>query len=1027
MALKDKLDTILAQPSVSYSYRILTTKLNWPAGEPPFSTGYLNVTELVDGNIVRYAPATFDEDDWTDCTYLVNEYHYRQDLNNQCDVLSLTVPCTTRSRDLNKLFQAMRVIVVQERYWNELDDTGWFYRAFCISTGYTTQMKDAVQSWSVNALNVLMLTGLDIVGSSTGYQIYKPDQIMVGDYTTYYKLALVGIATDAYEFGIPVGPAGTMGAITANGANYKVPLTFTVFPPNMTESTFNPESIVGKKLICFGANGVQHSFTILDYIPAGGLELYEIDGTTVDTVLYFYIEGCQPNWAVTPAPQFFVSGLDGVTGDVPLLTGGEAVQGVFGEGIVRVGKEFCEATPEPDLNFESGLGLDEGEVPNIKGVVYRLIHKTLTDKNNYTISSDVITGLTTSATATGKFHIADASDLIDKFAYDGLSIIVEDGSQVIYHTTSITYNLDGSADINLTNTAAAIASGLPFTYGYANTARELFYQLLMESGLQTTESGKPFYIETVESPTLDNVEQDILSPPLQYKDSDKVKRLEIFEELRRNYSIPPQYLVGATADGNVYIKNIKQLMDTSTTPVANLPLVKYFNDVEIDRTDMNVYTKVIVTGQERQVTDITQDAITIVEDFATTPMYTLSGKHSRTDPPPSGDYYFNLDDLFNRSLKATLLVKKHRPWCWYYHAPKTVGSTGFRRVRELRDQWKNKILMTITFPTEQVVHSIDLDVTNTWGYDKTDYPGVNYNNGYNTVNGGGSSTHYDAHVDNQILAIEYYDNVNKEWAPLMDNIISGKKAPLMLNFTAENDFVGKVAVTTDKIRIRCLVPSVAECDTWDEDYYHAIIGVYLTQVMVWTSSEIKSIAEIGVTAPFTGTKWEAVKTRLRTRTYYVDNVAYWANKAATVAQLAKEWLYEVTRNLAPRSIVGLRPDIILGDTVRLLLPTGEVTCFSTQLSNWNYFGTFNDGVLYYTLTETKLELFSDVARTIKVDEGTISGDNITLTYGSCNVTYTDDEDGLITIPTYLVTSTEYMNGSPAKYTLVNYADPYFEE
>jgi len=156
----------------------------------------------------------------------------------------------------------------------------------------------------------------------------------------------------------------------------------------------------------------------------------------------------------------------------------------------------------------------------------------------------------------------------------------------------------------------------------------------------------------------------------------------------------------------------------------------------------------------------------------------------------------------------------------------------------------------------------------------------------------------------------------------------------------------------------------------------------------------------------------------------------------------------VTRNLAPRPITAIRPDAVIGDSTRMMLPDGEVVAYgdgSAQLSGWSLsglaLGNSDDLVCYWSLTNTSttrtVSLYSNSARTALVAQGSRSGDGaIILTAqgnsrlsGSVTVAYTGNDTGTVGAPTYLVISKEHAGraGQPAPQQLqvVNYLDPYF--
>lgn len=1029
MARNSTVDTLITSGEIFVQSRILSTKIIWPAGEPPYATGYVDIPVI--GTPVIYSAATFSETDWTDCTALVQNYTFDQNINNLLDMLTLQVAAEYTSKELDKVFKAMRVIVLQEKYCNtEGVTTDWINKAFCISNGYkyTFDAAQGIQLWTVTASSVLKLANINILGNITGSEVYQPDCIKYGDFTTKYTMVLTGILSDAYEYGIPLYGGGKVTGVSSQ---------------SVTASAFTFTSAMVGQLITFVQDEVKYTATISSLTNSHTIV---ITGTPPVTNDHFYVGSIQPNWTDVPEPRFWANDVPTEPDPIPLTSVGDSIQAVFGEGILRISKNYCTADPGDTDDYTVGLGYAEGTFPTIIGIISRFAHEVLDDLN---LPSDIVKDLVTNATTTGSFHIASTTVLNNK--PENLTVVVQDTLKM-YRATAITVDGSGTT-ITLADTTAEIVSGTVFNYGYANGALDFVSLLLMNCGFNKTQSTKALYIKTVERPLVIDEEVDILIPPQVYTDDQKITPLTAIENFRDDYAIPPQWLTIADENGQVLLKNVKQILDTISGPNAAVIPVLYLNSPEIDRTDVNIFTKVIAYGNVRQILDLTQDkdeagdfTTVIIDDVSSenlpTPIegtgYDFKGSAVRSSPGIF-DYAFPLTNLFERGLDATLSGKAKRPWAWLYYITTHYDNWGVAAKR----LWYGAVLGEITFENPQTIDSIELDVTNTWWIDQDDWGGdrhgMNYENA--KITDPNSKTRR-AHADPQSFDIEYFDADLNEWRTLVSNIFCPIESPKILTYNSDQ-FVTRKATLTNKLRIRCIEPFFARCGTADESYYYCIIGLWLSQLKIYASEKIRGEAEIGVTAPFNTTKWQAVKNRIRTRTFIVDNAADWAVTETLADNIATEHLYTLTRNLAPRVFNIIRPDIFIGDTIRLILPTGEVNVFTADPSEIDYVRVYGlnlsnstDGALYYTISKTDsvvtIDIYKESAKTTLVatgsgaDESTITFTGASLT-GSCYINHTKTSTGLFIMPTYLVTGITYSKGQPQQVTCINYLDPYFEE
>jgi hypothetical protein len=1038
-------------------WRILTTTLQWPAGEPPFASGKLSVPTL--GTPVVYNELTFSATDWTDVSGLVTNYNYSSGLNNQVDVLSLTIPMDIRSRDLDRCFKSMRVILVQERYYNGALDTDWLNIAYCISTGYasTFERQRGYQSWTVNALDVLMLAGLDIIGD----KVYQADIVQYGDSVTHFSMALVGNFSDAFEFGLV--DSGFHGiAETAN--------TTTLTDE---EATFT-DNVIGREAVLVLPNGT-FEIAHITARTATTLTLSPGFSTTYEDV-YYYVGAIHPNWADRPAPQFWSHNVTGETIPVPLAVAGDALQAVFGEGVFRLSKNYCESAPGTGGDYKQGLGYAEGAIPDVRCHMYRFAQPVIPDRLHVNTLSDTYNFTSINSETTGyiQFPIVDSNRILRS----KLTVILQDGTGRRYTTSGVTDLGGGVWKLTFTDSSTVIAASTNFTYADCNTASYLVQRLLFESGFQQIDSGAAFYINTPEVPLIGTESVNITLPPLQSKEAEGRKRLECLEELKTDNSIVPSWVVRAKADGEIYIENIKQKFGLADSAIIPLD---HYSAGDIDRTDMGVFTKVIIYGTPRQLADATQyrkndgtlttvitdgdlpaintENDTVTVDSVVIPLngYATRGAVHFIEEIMDKDhwsYKVDLETLFDRTKLASLDSMLQRPWCWSYSS--TVED--FVVLQQLIESaWVNSTLCEIEFKDadgvsrEIEINQLNLDLQNSWGF----YAGDYYKGKYDSY-------------EQQVIAIYYYDLDSLTYQPLVTNISSAVSSTKDVTFQfTEKDFVTRQNVLTNKIKVVCVKPftmSIRLFTGWPPEYFTCgMTGVALTSIEVWPTEKLRGVAEIGKTEPFTGSKWNAVKDRMRTRTFIVKNQVEWASKQETIDNLAAEWLYEVTRNLSPRSITGFRPDVIVGDTIRMLAPTGEVVKYGDSEGAASISGDTCSQITDYTIKTTEYEtlywelkqeltifrdrqylqvvkfnLYSDVGLTTLVGSGTSYNPGVLTgtikiegeVTGSVDFAYTQDDTGTFAIvveeqisKVYLYGATDFNTNEGALYwTLTNVGD-----
>lgn len=1042
------LESILLTRAVGVSWRVLTVDLGWPTpyAEPPFAAGAVSVPAVSDP-VPAYAAGSFDPAAWTDVSSLVTTWRYSQQFDLQCDVLSLTVPVSWAEYQLDQAFRSMRLVLLQQRFTGVPGDTGWVNVACCLSNGYQQRWdaEQATHAWTVNALDVLSLTGLDTLGSETGFAVYEADKVKHGATPSDQRVALALVddsAADAWEFAITLNGKGKLSltsisrssnvvtvGVTGHGLRAGDGFTIAGVTPSTFNGTFTVATVVNANSLTFAQTGSNAS-------GSGGTLLAAI----------------QPNWCATPGPRFWAHDVPGESNPVPLAIAGDALNAVFGEGVLRLGKTYAYADPGDPPVYSEGLGYTAPAVPDVRGALHRYAHDATTDRGGAVLPSDLAESLTQIANP----PVAGAVTVSGDYSHlpQALTLLARDGGGGRHLTVSHSVS-GGQTTFVLSNSSVEVATGTALQYGDASRAVDVIRRWLLESGYQVGDSSGFLYAGVPETPQVRGTALPILLPPLSYRETDALTRQQAIADLHSQNAVLPSWQTRATADGQVQTTTLQQLADSATGPNADILPIWQATAAEVDRTDSEIYTRVIVHGRARQLTDWLQDGVTLADVNAaggglptvngslqvtlngTT--YTLTGLALRSGATGQS-YNFALDTLASPASEPSLKGKQNRPWAWYYRANKT--SAGRAACRALRDAWQGALLMTLTFPAPVAITALELRAPNAWWSDQSDWGGDRHSDSIYMLD-------IQAHADNQILAVEYFDLNQQAWLPLASDLEFPVDLKTIVTLT-EDDFDTRARVTTDRLRVRCIEPFFAESDTYDESWYNCVVGVYLKRFIAWSAEELRGVASLGDTEPFTGDAWETALHRLRRRTYQVPEVADWANTPALADALAIDWLYNLTRNLTSRPVQAFRPDARLGDTVRLLHPNGQVVCYGDdagQLSGWRLFGVtmaHSDAlVLYWSLTNSSstrtVTLYANSARTQAVATGSRTGDGvITLApangsriSGTVTVAYTGNDTGTVGAPCYLVTGVERGDSagtmpSLQQLTLTNYTDPYFE-
>jgi hypothetical protein len=823
------LDSILASGNLNYESRVLTTDITWTSDNTS-KTEPLDIPAIIENQILTNYPS--DEWDanpnkytlWTNCSALVESYHINDDTGFAILQASLTVPSTWNDITVERMFRDMRVIAIQERYFNDTHDTGWVTQCIGVSEG-NSQTWETDHGYVINIKGLLKLANLDFLEK----RIYEADKIQIGDEANHVTLAYLGETTEAFEYG----------------------------------------------------------FTL---------------NKTADTAVW-------SNWCDKPAPQLWIT----VAGqEYPIVLAGNAVNIVFGEGVVRLNKQYCVDSPGTPVDYTKGLGLELGVHPTITGTIYRYVvpeGRTEERTRGLDLPADVKEGITTRALAEAEsyevaVYASDVCDGVDCSQFRGafLRLKLSDSPYTEYTVSDMrmftdiiglkTYLL-----YSLTDTTASIPVGSRIDIANANELTYIAKDLLLNCGYHTNEI-KAGYLDYISTPQIGTPPAgvNITLPPLVYKLQDEKTALQALTDLWSEGSTTPNWMLFQGRNGGIGIKNVYQ--KTEADP-HTIPVNHVLPGLTIEHSDNDVATRVVARGKVRVVKDLSKEPGTTIgsstlaiPDGATTVTVTSS-----------------LNDVIASYVPSTLdykklLLKGYRFEQTGYGSPppdSTLYNTG---VNTYNTGFKGKTIGIITLDSPQNINQIELQTPSAVSSQKI-------------------WTERTLYSIPQNLAVDYYDEIYKRWLPLISFIQCENVIGSQQQFSAE-DFDTRDSVYTSKLRLRCLQPAIQINKLGYaleyKVYYHYFIWLY--RIKIFSSPEIQAEAELGVTEGFTSDGWKAIRNRMRRRTYFMEEAAVWADTPEMVQDLAILWLQEKVKNLATFTLKVIRPDIEKWDTIKFVDPVG---------------------------------------------------------------------------------------------------------
>lgn len=627
-----------------------------------------------------------------------------------------------------------------------------------------------------------------------------------------------------------------------------------------------------------------------------------------------------PNWASQPAPQLWCHNVPTAAIPVRLEMAGEAVQFVPGEGLVRVSKSYAAASPGPAAEEDYSVGLGITGQPDIRGVVYRYAHPAM-DGADGAVDTDLIPSLVVAGSGAG--YVDVAGDYSTWPA--GLTLYAADGTGDEWHVSSLVYSAPNTR-LTLVEAGVTVTVGRALSYGWSNAVTEVIRRLALRCGYQVEDAEDALAI-AASNPIVLGAAEPIVLPPQTYADTDRRTPMEALETLRREGYVPPNYLPIADAEGRVAVESVEQL---ATGHADIIPLAALMAPAAIRRTDREVYTDVVARGLVRQASNAAglagvSVALTAGASGLPAPAYTLYGSQS----PNAARLAAMLAPEGSAGGRHVLSAVKRRLIGWALHP--IDNATDAAKRDALWAQWCGAGMVDVTLAGAVQVYAIDLDISNPWVYiwQQGSPQGITDNAGWRNdvaVYGLPEAKHVyrPARLDLQALSIQYLDPDTASWRPLVSSARGKYQFPDKLRLEAEQ-FDTRAPTTMQQLRITCLEPAVALVGSYDDDpnWYYAQWSFFLSALRVWGSTEIRSTAVLGQTAPFNTAAWRTVRKRLRPRTWVMPDAVPWASSQAKADDLSLLWLKEFARDLAPRQLSAYRPDVRAGNTVRATLPGGS--------------------------------------------------------------------------------------------------------
>ena len=568
MPYNASLDSIIANGVIGKAYRVLTTDLQWPVDgdgnplDPPFPPGTDGTVPMVTVTAIPDSPAAYASD-----TFIATDW---------TDVTAL-VSSYHYTQDANMPIDQLSLAVPTGWAANDLGLVFREMRVILVQERFTdgTDATDWLnlcwcisdgfaESWTemhqytVEAKNVLKLAHLDHLAALEGQIVFQGDTIVYGTQSAPLQMTYLGTDGEVYEFGI-ITEDGSPLAVYGNWADMPSPQFWALNVPN-----FPPHR------------------SSLGVITSSG------------------------TW---PQP-------------VPLAVAGNAMNAIFGDGILRIGVSYCQTPPtgmspgdadyyDPTKNppnFSVGLGLAVGAQPTIGCMLSRYaLPQGFQDYQGRALPAD-IRGSTTDGSQTltvractgGLLTVENSNHDIHQVLnlHHGLTVIVHDGSGRQLATTTITPETNyWFYQIQLADITQVIAAGTVITYGNANRVSDVVEQILLRAGYQTRDATQPLYLHAPPNPVLpsDLAQGEIVLPPIVITDDDDYTPLAFLEKLRQEGLIPPNYLPVADAAGQISLQSVQQVFTGDTLiPITAMPVTPGLTH---DRTDVNVFTRVVVKGK----------------------------------------------------------------------------------------------------------------------------------------------------------------------------------------------------------------------------------------------------------------------------------------------------------------------------------------------------------------------------------------------------------------------------------------------
>jgi len=835
---------------------------------------------------------------------LVESFTYHDELNTPISVLSMKV-VAGRSTILDEFFRPMRIFQVSKMYGDTMEII-----CTCVSNGFKYNTDPDRIGYEIECLDIMSVMSFPNLTSQEGYSI-QPDRFEYGTTNTPQKLKYVGLTED----------------------------------------------------------GQAYVYRLV--IPG--------DTDPID------------QWAPYPTPEISVTTIVNTnTVHLSLNKLTDVVQILCSKGEVRIDVGWAQLN-----EYSSGIPLgytplDPPEVVeplNISGVVNVYAHMAQynLDNSEITVIPNSFSGFSITYNDTGNMRLLWESLTSVPQGIPQTSFFYNMRTGIRFRSESVTHEIDPIDHGYIYYTAATLpylpSAGDVLYCNRDNSYPQVLGDLLVKSGITPGEGS--FQFSPMPDPIIGGVTTHVVSPPMAFEFQEKTTPLDVYKYLREKYMLFPAYHMRADKLGNIKTTTVLQVK-SPTTPITIDNSVAGGGD----RTDINLFTDVYIkapasphsvlslpintAGKSTCVLNRTE----IEHIFDTTPAYNTLWTYILPDTDTPNDW----TDLSVRDVNGNYLVVKvpqaditcltneSRPhklpiYNWQNMPRDSSYAVGLESVVYCGKFGLENVL--ILFQTSNVddsraeqcyvdfqtllsnlrgvellrwtdltapIEEITIDMTNHF-FSRTDV----YQDRMENANSAGIFLLGRRTIEPtlQRLRIDYLD-VFGNWVPMAKITATTAKPIDRVTLTAK-DFIGRVPVQTDAIRLMCEEPFSASTIGRIKDgdpminVPSFVTAVFLHSFIVRSGGYLIGKAVLGETMPYSSTDtdpthypnnvdnvWSRLRSSYIPREHCIEDGPEWADTQEKVDSLALEWLRQDIQNLNPVTVHAIpTTNISVGDTVYL--------------------------------------------------------------------------------------------------------------